>query len=283
MASIPCIVCCMVSLSSAANFTSNGTCSKCQLNLELAQKIAELETRIRTLYQIQESETFLDSLLPEPDASLDASVSPPPVSSLQDDFITVPKKHSCRPRAAEHHPTRVFNRYSPLSNTPTEKALIIGDSILRNVRLETPGTIVQCIPGARATDIEANLKVLAKSKRKYSRIVIHAGTNDIRLRQSEVTKNNFISVCAVAKKMCREVICSGPLPARRSDEVYSRLSSLNLWLSEWCSSSDIGFINNWPDFWGRPGLLKRDGLHPSWRGSRVLSNNIAASLNKARS
>ncbi|KAJ8382569.1 hypothetical protein SKAU_G00033470, partial [Synaphobranchus kaupii] len=144
----------MFSLSSVANFTSNGICAKCQLNSELARKIAELEARIRTLYQIQESESLIDSLLPEPDASLDASISPPSESSLRDDFITVQKKHSCRLRAAEHHPTRVSNRYSPLSNTPTEKALIIGDSILRNVRLATPATIVQCMPGARATDVE---------------------------------------------------------------------------------------------------------------------------------
>lgn len=273
----------MFSISSVANFSNNGTCGKCQHNLELAQKIAELEARIRTLHQIQDSEIFLDSLLPEPDASLGTSVLGPSASSLQEDFVTVTKKHSCRPRADEHHPTRVSNRYSPLSNTPTEKALIIGDSILRNVRLETPATIVQCMPGARATDVEASLRMLAKTKRKYSRIVIHVGTNDIRLKQSEVTKHNFVSVCEMAKKMCREVICSGPLPARRGDEVYSRLTSLNRWLSEWCSSNDIGFINNWHDFWGRPGLLQRDGLHPSWRGARVLSSNIAASLRKARS
>ncbi|XP_048054375.1 uncharacterized protein LOC125273152, partial [Megalobrama amblycephala] len=177
---------------------------------------------------------------------------------------------------------RTSNRFSPLSDAPTENpvesALVIGDSITRNMKIETPATIVTCLPGARAPDIKANLKVLANANRKYSKIIIHVGTNDVRLRQSEITKINIKEVCELASTMSGEVICSGPLPVRRSDEIVSRLSSLNGWLSKWCPQNNIGFIDNWKSFWGRPDLLKRDGIHPSRDGAALLSSNMAHSV-----
>ncbi|KAI2643978.1 putative PPE family protein PPE54 [Labeo rohita] len=164
------------------------------------------------------------------------------------------------------------------TKTPDQSALVIGDSIVRNVKIETPATIVQCLPGARAPDILANLKVLANAKRKFSKIAIHVGTNDVRLRQSEITKTNVKEVCELPSTMSDTVICSGPLPAYRGDEIHSRLSSLNGWMSKWCPQNNIGFIDNWTSFWGRPDLLKRDGLHPSRGGAALLSSNMAYSL-----
>ncbi len=148
---------------------------------------------------------------------------------------------------------KTLNRFSPLSDALTEKpdesALVIGDSIVWNVKIETPATIIQCLPGARAPDILANLKVLANAKRKFSKIVIHVGTNDVRLRQSEITKNNVKEVCELASTMLDTVICSGPLPVYRGDEIHSRLSSLNGWMAKWCPQNNIGFIDNWTSFW----------------------------------
>ncbi|CDQ87660.1 unnamed protein product [Oncorhynchus mykiss] len=87
--------------------------------------------------------------------------------------------------------------------------------------------IIHCYPGGRATDVKANLKmVLVKARtgecREYRDIIIHVGINNVRMKQSEVTKCNIASACKSAKKMCRHrVIVSGPLPVRGSDELYS--------------------------------------------------------------
>ncbi|XP_057178262.1 uncharacterized protein LOC130556567 [Triplophysa rosa] len=284
MASIPIIVTCtschMFSL--AFSVSCEGfICDKCREIVRLTEKILELESRIQSLSEDSKSLTTIENTLDASNISAHSSVpveNPPQLGN----FVTVRR----RSRRTKHHstvPITVSNRFAPLSDAPTEKpaesALVIGDSIVRNVNIEAPATIVKCLPGARAPDIKSNLNVLAKANRKFSKIVIHVGTNDVRLRQSEITKDNIKEVCELASMMSDTVIFSGPLNAYRGDEIYSRLSSLNGWLSEWCLQNDIVFINNWKSFEGRPDLLKRDGLHPSWAGTSILSRNMAKSLN----
>ncbi len=109
------------------------------------------------------------------------------------------------------------------------------------MKIDTPATTVHCLPGARAPNILANLKVLANAIRKFSKIVIHVGTNDVRLHQYEITKNNVKEVCELANMMSDTVISSGPLPADRGNEIHSRLLSLNGWISKWCLQNNIGF------------------------------------------
>ena len=149
--------------------------------------------------------------------------------------MTVRRKRSpkLKPAVPTHHePLRISNRFSPLNDTPVEKTtLVIGSSIVRNVKLATPASIVKCLPGARAGDIESNLKLLANAKCKYSKIVIHVGGNDTRFRQSEVTKISVASVCEFAKTMSDSVVFSGPLPDLTSDDMFSRMSSFHRWCS----------------------------------------------------
>ncbi len=96
-----------------------------------------------------------------------------PVELLQQgNWVTV-----MRPSRGSKHrssvPIKTSNRFSPLSDAPTEKpnesALVFGDYIVRNVKIETSATIVHCLPGARAPDILANLKVLANAKGIFSK------------------------------------------------------------------------------------------------------------------
>ncbi len=219
-------------------------------------------------------------------SSLSSSPSAVPEQpGKQGGWVTVREKHKHkRSTGHPHHSTSqasvcVSNKFAPLSSTPTEKdTLVIGSSIVRHVNLGQPAATVSCIPGARAGDIESQLKLMAKDKRRFKRIVIHCGGNDARLRKSEVLKVNVESVCTYAKTMADEVVFSGPLPNVTSDEMFSRMSSFNRWLSRWCPSNSVGFIDNWKSFWGKPGLIRRDGIHPTWDGAALLSRNIAKSL-----
>ncbi|XP_073671817.1 uncharacterized protein [Paramisgurnus dabryanus] len=304
---VTCTTCHMYSLASAVSI-EGFTCTKCIEVLRLTEKVAELESRIRTL--VEDSKTAnvtvannlssekTNGSVPTSDANINITNTvssahsvyqnthgsvPSSESSRRSNWVTVRRHSHIRRPSKTHNVTTISNRFDPLrsipAETPFKSALVIGDSILRNTNIEAPNTIVDCIPGARTSDIRSKLKVLANAKRKFSKIVIHAGTNDTRLRQSEITKDNIKEMCEIAKTMSDNVICSGPLPAYRGDETHSRLVSLNGWMSKWCPQHNVGFIDNWKHFWGRPFLLTRDGLHPSSEGSAILTKNLINSLN----
>ncbi|XP_076867013.1 uncharacterized protein LOC143518418 [Brachyhypopomus gauderio] len=284
----PCSECGMFSLDPfATDSNSDSICERCQLVTSLVAKVESLERRVHSLLRDRETGSVVGVDAP---GRTSASATPAIEPSQRGEWVTS-RRRSRRARAAatanasasppEHHsPVHVSNRFAPLSVTPAEETLVIGDSIVRHVKVAipvgAPAVTVSCLPGARAPDISGNLRLLAH--KRFSRIVIHVGANDIRLRQSEVTKANVKEVVKLAQTMSDAVICSGPIPMRRGDEQYSRLTSLNRWMSKWCSENQVGFIDNWKDFEGKPGLLGRDGVHLTRDGAALLSCSIARSL-----
>ncbi len=69
------------------------------------------------------------------------------------------------------------------------RTLIVGDSIIRNVRTRTATTC--CFPQATVSDVNKELRSIVMNHKTANRVIIHVGKNDIRKRQSEMLKQDF--------------------------------------------------------------------------------------------
>ncbi|KAI7801668.1 ORF1-encoded protein [Triplophysa rosa] len=79
-------------------------------------------------------------------------------------------------------PTR--NRFAALCETECN-AVVIGDSIVRNVcASSTKGKVrTHCFPGTRVLDVSVQVPAILKDDANVGAVVLHAGVNDVRMRQ----------------------------------------------------------------------------------------------------
>ena len=219
-------------------------CADCSA---VTDRVSLLERRVRELEDLLSTRNTgtTDNISPRPD-SRPASLSTTSVSSAA--AVEFAPAQSQRGRghrsrspvvwAGQQSPLPTADKFSVLASpfvspagsraspAPAYRAkfhtLVIGDSIAPRVKLASSAT-VYCLPGARASDIEANLRVLASCRDKqgtqshsttsYSNIVIHACANNNYRKQSEITKDSPAKTFQAARKMCRhQIIVSGPLP-----------------------------------------------------------------------
>lgn len=155
----------------------------------------------------------------------------------------------------------------------TPAVLVVGTSMVRHVAVHDGRTF--CHPGARVAEVTSSALQLSAQHPSASTLVLEAGINDLKFQQSEVLKQDFISLVDRLLDTGKRLIISGPLPPPRyGDVITSRLRQLHLWLKGYCLGNSIPFVDNFAAFLNRPHLFKRDGLHPNHEGSRLLSVNI---------
>ncbi|XP_050958675.1 uncharacterized protein LOC127160041 [Labeo rohita] len=228
---------------------------------ELRERRAALESsRVSNVIQ-RDTNTLTTST---PCASLHSSRAPWTRSS-QMSFTPAPGHHGPwvqqqrktrarpQPRTSPPPPPPVFeistrNRFAPLRETERD-AVIVGDSIVRYVRatLAKGKVHTHCFPGARVLDVSAQIPAILKDGESVGAIVLHAGVNDTKLRQTEVLKTDFSSLIETVRSTspATRIIVSGPLPTYRR---------------------------------GHERLFHADGLHPSRVGAELLSDNISRTL-----
>ncbi|XP_048057796.1 uncharacterized protein LOC125275138 isoform X2 [Megalobrama amblycephala] len=174
-----------------------------------------------------------------------------PAPSHQGPWVLQQQKTLARPRTrtSPPPPPPVFevstrNRFCPLRD-----AVVIGDSIVCHVHATTAKGKVRshCFPGAHVLDVTVQVPVILNAAENIGAVVLHAGVNDTRLRQTEVLKQDFRSLIKTvrATSPATKIIVSGLLPTYQH---------------------------------GHKRLFRADGLHPSRIGADLLSENISKML-----
>ncbi len=132
------------------------------------------------------------------------------------------RKTRSRPRSTTSPPP-VFdissrNRFAPLCQTERD-AVVIRDSIVWHVRATSAEGKVHthCLPGARVLDVSVQIPAILKDDESDAAVVIHAGANDTKLRQTETLKRDFRSLIETVRSTspAATIIVSGSLPTYR--------------------------------------------------------------------
>ncbi len=197
--------------------------------------------------------------------------------NVDEESQNMPKLESNQPAAniATNRRSRSSRRRHSAQRATEPRTLIVGDSIIRNVRTRTPTTCR--FPQATVSDVNKELRSIVMKHKTANRVIIHVGKNDIRKGQSEMLKQDFSELFETLQRLEVQSFISGPLPARGTN-MFSRLLRLNTWLQRTCSTKGVNFIDNFNIFWGHRQLFKLDGLHPNKLGARVLKDNFYFSL-----
>ena len=163
------------------------------------------------------------------------------------------------------------------------KILLIGDSIVRNIKLQKnkPKITKICCSRKKVKEVHERAMLQMEHQKDLDTVIFHAGVNDLRYKQTETLKAHFRTVAKEVSSANKSLVISGPLPMRRKGcEAFSRLLNLNEWLKTWCTEQSLKFVDNFDTFWENPNLLGRDGLHPTQEGANAIAENIMNSLKK---
>ena len=168
-----------------------------------------------------------------------------------------------------------------------EGVLVIGDSLLRDVEPMSDDVTIDSTSGARFADVRKKLKAMNPKKRRYSRAVIVAGTNDSTTRKPA---DKIVADCKTtietAKRIATTVVLSS-IPPRNDDRGDSaKIDNINQLLLTVANEVDVEYVNHdrnfrFIDHSVDTALLLPDQLHLSTNGVKKLLTNLSLA-DKAR-
>ncbi|XP_063074147.1 uncharacterized protein LOC134464725 [Engraulis encrasicolus] len=212
--------------------------------------------------------------------------NPPCSTPARRSWTEVPKPlpQRVRPRSRRTLATpRQITRELPAHSEPRRPStVLIGSSMVRHVTLRNAQT--WCLPGALVADVQSNVPDALSQYPTATTLIVHAGSNDIRLQQSKKLESDFLSLINTLRSTGKKYAISGPIPSVCfSAFQFSRIRQLHVWLMRHCRQEAIPYVDNFSAFWNRRNLFARDGRHLNRSGARLLATNLELTLEAHRS
>ncbi|XP_063040869.1 uncharacterized protein LOC134459021 [Engraulis encrasicolus] len=212
--------------------------------------------------------------------------NPPCSTPARRSWTEVPKPlpQRVRPRSRRTLATpRQITREQPAHSEPRRPStVLIGSSMVRHVTLRNAQT--WCLPGALVADVQSNVPDALSQYPTATTLIVHAGSNDIRLQQSKKLESDFLSLINTLRSTGKKYAISGPIPSVCfSAFQFSRIRQLHVWLMRHCRQEAIPYVDNFSAFWNRRNLFARDGRHLNRSGARLLATNLELTLEAHRS
>ncbi|XP_063070845.1 uncharacterized protein LOC134461951 [Engraulis encrasicolus] len=212
--------------------------------------------------------------------------NPPCSTPARRSWTEVPKPLPQRVRPSSRRTLatpRQITREQPAHSEPRRPStVLIGSSMVRHVTLRNAQT--WCLPGALIADVQSNVPHALSQYPTATTLIVHAGSNDIRLQQSKKLESDFLSLINTLRSTGKKYAISGPIPSVCfSAFQFSRIRQLHVWLMRHCRQEAIPYVDNFSAFWNRRNLFARDGRHLNRAGARLLATNLELTLEAHRS
>lgn len=104
------------------------------------------------------------------------------------------------------------------SRTDCPPMLVVGSSMVRHVQINRCRT--SCHPGNLVKDVNTAVIQLLHHHPSVSTVMVHVGTNDLKMQQSEKLKEHFVCLMDSVLNTDKQCIISGPLLSPLFDEFF---------------------------------------------------------------
>eukprot|EP00111_Clytia_hemisphaerica_P008186 TCONS_00023863-protein len=130
--------------------------------------------------------------------------------------------------------------------------------------------VVKTFPGAKVDCMKHYIKPTLD--KKPDAVIIHCGTNDLKLKEPEDIAENIIGLTKMVSEESKEtcILVSGIIP--RGDDLNRNVKKVNEILQKKCNECNVGFIDN--ENIDPERHLNNSKLHLNVHGTNELQKNL---------